>query len=401
MDPIYEAHNIATCDPNPESDWMVECFGESPCGDINVNLLAGTLRDGFCAMDWGVAGKGKRVECAESRGARQQVIEPWSFGKGSNTSAVLVPKEQSQRPDEVQHPYPKDTPKDVVLTSWLTYAKDPQRKQQVSATSIDYIYNLYTTATHLKVSMVVFHDSVSAKVIDAYSNQWVTFKRVGPSTKYSTNDYRLKLYNDYLQEHDLRSVLMADASDTFFNSDPFEHMHQHEQKRSLFIGLDTGLHGKQNFDRSAWMVKTCFGIQSSKWDQNKPMYNAGVWGGRADVVRCLLFCVTQLLGGPLRGKGNCNMPALNWCVSHGSCSTDLVIEPSAATTIPKKDDNGVDAEDADSKDDDDRGKAAVAAAVRFPPATSMRTPNAAQCSTHLPATIFHPPPHHQTPSFSS
>jgi hypothetical protein len=68
MDPIYEAHNVATCDPNPESDWIVECFGEYPCGYINVNLLAGTLRDGVCAADWGVAEKGKRVECAESRG---------------------------------------------------------------------------------------------------------------------------------------------------------------------------------------------------------------------------------------------------------------------------------------------------------------------------------------------
>jgi hypothetical protein len=326
MDPIYEAHNIATCDPNPESDWMVECFGGSPCGDISVNLLAGTLRDGFCAMDWGVAGKGKRVECAESRGARQQVIEPWSFGKGSNTPAVLVPKEPPKRPDEVQHPLPKDNPKNVVLTSWLTYAKDPQRGNQVSAESTDYIYNLYTSATHLNVSLVVFHDGVSEELVDTHSNQWVTFKRVAPSMIYSTNDYRLKLYNDYLQEHDFGSVLMTDASDVFFNADPFEHMHQHGQNRSLFIGIDTGF---KKFDQNAFMVPTCFGNQSSTWDQNKPMYNAGVWGGRADVVRCLLICVSQQLGGPLRGKGNCNMPALNWCISHGPCSTGLVIEPSA------------------------------------------------------------------------
>jgi hypothetical protein len=252
-------------------------------------------------------------------------MEPWAFGEGTNTKSLLTPKQPPKRPDEVQHHFPKDTPKNVVLTSWLTYAKDPQRGNQVSAESIDYIYNLYTSATYLKVSLVVFHDGLSEELVDTYSNQWVTFKRVAPSMTYSTNDYRLKLYNNYLQEHDFGSVLMADASDVFFNADPFEHMHQHGQDRSLFIGIDTGF---KRFDQTAYMVPTCFGNQGSAWDQNKPMYNAGVWGGRVDVVRCLLICVSQQLGGPLRGKGNCNMPALNWCISHGPCSTDLVIEPS-------------------------------------------------------------------------
>ena len=103
----------------------------------------------------------------------------------------------------------------------------------------------------------------------------------------------------------------------------------------MFIGPDTfteldGRQRVQHFDQDSWMVKSCFGDQSLEWDQNKTMYNAGVWGGRADVVRCLLVCVSQLLGGPLRGKGNCNMPALNWCISHGPCSVDPAIDPTAA-----------------------------------------------------------------------
>lgn len=58
LDPTYSIRY--TCDP--DADWLVECFGEQ-CGDVDVREW---LIDGFCAMDWGVAGKGKRVGCRTS-----------------------------------------------------------------------------------------------------------------------------------------------------------------------------------------------------------------------------------------------------------------------------------------------------------------------------------------------
>ena len=80
------------------------------------------------------------------------------------------------------------------------------------------------------------------------------------------------------------------------------------------------------FNRFSWQVENCYGDQGASWDQNMPEHNAGVWGGKTDVATCVLECVAQQLGGPLKGRGNCNMPALNWCVSFGSCATAAVID---------------------------------------------------------------------------
>jgi len=67
LDPTYYSihHSVATTckDPDPDADWLVECFGDG-CGDVDVEEW--WLIDGFCAMDWGVVSKGKRVGCSRT-----------------------------------------------------------------------------------------------------------------------------------------------------------------------------------------------------------------------------------------------------------------------------------------------------------------------------------------------
>ena len=70
LDPTYSIRY--TCEPNPDADWMIECFGDQ-CGEVDVRE---SLIDGFCAMDWGVAGKGKRVGCAGYRRVESSMEPP-------------------------------------------------------------------------------------------------------------------------------------------------------------------------------------------------------------------------------------------------------------------------------------------------------------------------------------
>lgn len=222
----------------------------------------------------------------------------------------------------------------VVLTSWFNFANDPQRGSRVSVDTIDYMYNLYVTATHLRVPVVVFHNAVPDSLVATYSNQWVTFIKVVPDPRYSTNDARFLMYDTYVRTHNVSSLMMVDASDVFFNSDPFKYIHSHKE-HELFMAPDIG-----TFHDMAWGVQKCFDGPKN-WDQSMKMHNAGVWGGRAEAVGCVLQCIVQQLTGPMRGKGNCNMPALNWCVSHGPCATaSLIDDDPAFVNRFRKDCNG-------------------------------------------------------------
>ena len=219
----------------------------------------------------------------------------------------------------------------MVLTSWFTYAPDPQRYVIVPK-KINYIFNLYVTATFYRVPVIVFHDSLSQTFTDQYSNTWVSFKRVTPDKSYSINDFRFIVYENFLRKHKIDFVLMIDASDVFFNENPFPYIINNKQK--LLASHDSG-----TFHKKSWNVENCYGASATSWSgKSLPMYNAGVWGGRSEIVQCVLKCISRQLMGPLRRKGNCNMPAYNWCIHYGPCNaTTVLIEPSALINPFRKD----------------------------------------------------------------
>ena len=88
------------------------------------------------------------------------------------------------------------------------------------------------------------------------------------------------------EEENLDSVLMIDASDVFFNSNPFDYIHEHENKANqLFVSHDNG----NTFEWNSWRVDVCYGeVAPHNWPPGKQQYNAGVWGGQRPAVRCVL-----------------------------------------------------------------------------------------------------------------
>ena len=215
----------------------------------------------------------------------------------------------------------------AVFASWLAYHLDPQRGKRVPTDSIGYVHNLYVTASHLGLHLVIFHDDhLAQSVIDSYASESVVFHRTKPDESMTTNDYRFVAYNDYLTQHAFDRVLMVDASDVFFNSDPFEYMVG--QSDELLMSPDGGY-----FDKYAWMVPKCYPGVAIKGHHQ--LHNAGVWGGTRSAVRCVLQCMENELRGRLHGRGNCNMPALNWCVSHGPCKHSVNSNPTFVNKFRK------------------------------------------------------------------
>jgi hypothetical protein len=210
-------------------------------------------------------------------------------------------------------------PVDVILTSVFDYKKDPQRHKKISS-NFDYIANFYNSVHFHKLNAVIFHTGFSEDFVRMYTTKHILFRKVLPNVDMSTNDYRFEIYSKFIKSEDVGFVLMVDASDVFFNTNPFNYMHDHEHGHTLFMSPDIG-----NFHSKAWRVNRCYGDDGKKWDQNVRMYNAGVWGGGNSEVNCLLKCMVKQFE-KTNGNGNCNMPVLNWCVHFGGCTDENTIE---------------------------------------------------------------------------
>jgi hypothetical protein len=212
----------------------------------------------------------------------------------------------------------------LIMTSYFTYADDPQRKKRVTP-AFDYMANFWNSVIFHDLSSLIFHDNISDSFVEEFSSRKIHFHRVNPHMTWSTNDYRFKVYNHLLKTTSYTYFLFCDISDVFFNSDPFLHMMAYPQ-RSLFLSYDLG-----KFHKAAWRVKDCYNQTGESWNQSKPMYNAGAWGGKSDMVSCILQCIDKELSILLqngREAYNCNMPVFNWCVHFSGCSSQDSVDHS-------------------------------------------------------------------------
>lgn len=210
----------------------------------------------------------------------------------------------------------------LVMTSFFRTQKDPQRGKYYD-TRFHHIANLYNSANFHGLNTMIFYDDLPDDFISQFTSPHIHFHRVTSYKNYSemsTNDYRFVAYNEFLMGSptNYMHIVMVDAFDTFFRRDPFKYME--DKKKPLYISADSG-----RFHAGAWMTPRCYGSMAKQWDQTLPLYNAGVWGGNKNSTLCMLKCITTELVGRLKGKGNCNMPALNWCGHFSRCSDDPII----------------------------------------------------------------------------
>ena len=213
----------------------------------------------------------------------------------------------------------------VILTSWFTFEKDPQKGRKVPVT-INYIWNFYTTCRFHGLRVVIFYNNLPPDLVTKYSTDKITFEKIEPSKSFSTNDLRFIIYKQFLEKHSHEWILMADASDVYFNSDPFIKMTQNTKNISLYLSPDIG-----TFESNGWMkskMNQCYPERTKSWihEWKLNIFNAGVWGGRKSVIQCILDCITNDLTKVVKGRGNCNMGTVNWCIRFGNCANKKDLE---------------------------------------------------------------------------
>tara|TARA_A100001011_G_C14301311_1_gene840913 strand:+ start:1701 stop:2468 length:768 start_codon:yes stop_codon:yes gene_type:complete len=149
----------------------------------------------------------------------------------------------------------------------------------VPSSSFGYIKNWYESIISKNLNGVIFHDSLTDDFIDKYSNDNVTFIKVGDS-QYSNNDFRFYCFFDYLNSLNLEPdcVFHADVSDVVVTKDPAPLIHDNPSvdyftckdsiKLKDFPYVD--LHEKVNWDEMLLFL-----LNQNDWD----LINMGVIGG--------------------------------------------------------------------------------------------------------------------------
>ena len=205
---------------------------------------------------------------------------------------------------------------DVVLSTYFTLKKDPERGRYKQTNSYSYISAWHKSLTNLGLRGVVFHDGLDSSFTDSIKPK-IYFEKIVLG-KRSLNDDRYFHYLQYVEKHPhLTHILMTDIADVTFRRDPFELMRMFDHHLFICegellneIGSNVWLHNK---------IKKCFlndtPLNSSiVWlNHLTPEYNAGVIGGPRHIVLRFLRILTALLD-TLPVKANCNTAAVNYVV---------------------------------------------------------------------------------------
>eukprot|EP00049_Salpingoeca_infusionum_P025909 m.22529 g.22529 ORF g.22529 m.22529 type:complete len:469 (-) comp8396_c0_seq4:1845-3251(-) len=208
----------------------------------------------------------------------------------------------------------------VVMTTYLTSAKDPQRQLQRTADRFWYMREWYLSIKKHGLPAIICHDGLSEKFqnsLRSFASQ-LEFRSIISLRGRSTNDARFYQYLELVPHINAQFVLFTDISDVVVQRDPY-HFMAHYDEDALFIGRDNEVftsmeHMPWMYDR--WLL--CFGNATEMQGQEQILqfpwvFNAGVIGGSKRTVIEFLQHTTRVLN-QANPKENCNMPAVNYVV---------------------------------------------------------------------------------------
>jgi len=204
-------------------------------------------------------------------------------------------------------PYKQQT--GIILTSYFTGVQDPQRGIEWD-TDITQLFALFISAKQNNCHVHVVHDCFTdneelEKVYQSFDN--VTFERMfgGPDNPYFN---RWWSYKHHLSKNKYENIWMVDATDVEVLKNPFQII----RPGILYCGWEKDFIGCQ------WMQnhhKSNFMQNFIKSNVKTPLLNAGVVGGRYDVVMEFLdrLCdMYEIL--PDKEKDITDMPLFNWTI---------------------------------------------------------------------------------------
>lgn len=89
-----------------------------------------------------------------------------------------------------------------------------------------------------KIKGVIFHNNLSPKTCETYTNAYVSFVGIDYNPTFNPNVFRYFVYREYLKKHALktRGVFVTDVSDVVLVNNPFEDQRFINQPNAIFCG---------------------------------------------------------------------------------------------------------------------------------------------------------------------
>lgn len=109
----------------------------------------------------------------------------------------------------------------IVLTSYFTSKKDPQRDRYRQIENFRLMQDWWESLHEQDMEGIIFHDELSESFQEKYGSDQVAYEKVelGPR---STNDERFFVYQDWLNRHkNVDNILLTDLFDVEFHGNPF------------------------------------------------------------------------------------------------------------------------------------------------------------------------------------
>lgn len=148
-----------------------------------------------------------------------------------------------------------------------------------------------------KIKGVIFHNNLSPKTCETYTNAYVSFIEVDYNPTFNPNVFRYFVYRDYLEKHALktRGVFVTDVSDVVLVNNPFEDQRFISQPEAIFCGdEDKPLHNEWMRDHAAHLREQIadYAAYEDRFGQDT-LLNCGIMGGHTSVFMGFLkkLCV--------------------------------------------------------------------------------------------------------------
>lgn len=234
----------------------------------------------------------------------------------------------------------------IVITSWLTSKKDPQRLFY-QPTSFESIREWYNSIIKLNLNGIIFHDSFSNEFIKKYSNKNIKFIKDRGFAEQSlcAADYRWKMYFDFLLKEKFENIFMTDCNDVVIKQNPFVSKFYQSNTESLFIGVESFPRlNKEN----PWMINICnYAYRNNNQGFpffHKPTLNCGIVGGTRNIVLKLLKGMFNEINNSKPLEKECmelgipftvDMAALNFC-AYSTFNSSQILTDEPIHSIYKK-----------------------------------------------------------------
>ncbi len=204
---------------------------------------------------------------------------------------------------------PKTEIENIILTTYFTTKKDPQRGVPTEKNNFSYIEDFYKSVLENNLYAVIFYDDLDEEFIRKYTCKNISFIQCTLGN-YSLNDERFYIYYEFLKNNKkIKKIIFCDVNDvTLEKRTVFEFI----KKNKFYIGRDEdGL-----IYRNHWLKNKVHILPEElqkkipKSFYYMPVVNAGVIAGDSTRIMEFLETITTLFD-RINNDENNNMACTN------------------------------------------------------------------------------------------